>query len=57
MNGNHLIIKNGFLVSSNRIVKKDILINNGAIENIDSEINEPCDNIINPLQFGKKRKQ
>ena len=46
MNDNHLIIKNGFLVSSNGIVKKDILINNGTIENIDSEINEPCDNII-----------
>jgi len=46
MNGNHLIIKNGFLVSSNGIVKKDILINNGTIENIGSQINEPCDNII-----------
>ena len=46
MNNSHLIIKNGFLVSSNEIVKKDILIKNGKIEKIESELNIECDNII-----------
>ena len=37
MNNSHLIIKNGSLVSSNGIIKKDIYIKNGKIEKIESE--------------------
>jgi len=46
MNDNYLIIKNGFLVSSNEIIKKDILIKHGKIEKIESELDIECDNII-----------
>ena len=46
MNKSNTLIKNGFLVSSNGIVKKDIYIKNGKIEKIESNLNIECDNII-----------
>ena len=46
MNNANLIIKNGSLVSSNGIIKKDIYIKNGKIEKIESELNIDCENVI-----------
>ena len=51
MNNSHLIIKNGFLVSSNGIIKKDIYIKNGKIEKIDSNLNIDGANIIDANQL------
>jgi len=51
MNNSHLIIKNGFLVSSNGIIKKDIYIKNGKIEKIDSNLNIDDANIIDADGF------
>ena len=34
-----MILKNGYIILNNELVKKDILINNGLIEKIDDEIN------------------
>ena len=46
MNNTHLIIKNGSLVSSKGIIKKDIYVKNGKIEKIESELNIECENVI-----------
>ena len=46
MNNANLIIKNGSLVSSNGIIKKDIYIKNGKIEKIESELSIDCENVI-----------
>ena len=46
MTSNTLLIKNGLLVSSQKIEKKDILIKNGLIELISENINIECDKII-----------
>ncbi len=46
MNNTNLIIKNGFLVSSNGIIKKDIYIKNGKIEKIEPELSIDCENVI-----------
>ena len=46
MASNTLLIKNGLLVSSQKIEKKDILIKNGLIELISENINIECDKII-----------
>ena len=51
MNNSHLIIKNGFLVSSNGIIKKDIYIKNVKIEKIDSNLNIDDANIIDANQL------
>ena len=51
MNNSHLIIKNGFLVSSNGIIKKDIYIKNGKIEKINSNLNVDGANIIDANQL------
>ena len=43
---NQLLIENGQIVSSNQIVKKDILIENGTIKEIDDKIETNCENKI-----------
>ena len=37
MNNKTILIKNGLIVNSQEITQKDIFINNGQIEKIDSE--------------------
>ena len=46
MNTKKILIKNGLIVSSQKIIKKDILINDGIIESINESINADCDKII-----------
>jgi len=41
-----LLIKNGLIVSSNNIIKKDIYIENGKIIDISSLINIECNKVI-----------
>ena len=46
MNNKTLLIKNGHIVNSQEISKKDIFIKNGKINKIDSNIDLECDRII-----------
>jgi len=46
MNNKTILIKNGLIVNSQEITQKDIFINNGQIEKIDSNIKIECDKII-----------
>tara|TARA_Y100001934_G_scaffold248707_1_gene309526 strand:+ start:866 stop:2182 length:1317 start_codon:yes stop_codon:yes gene_type:complete len=46
MNSKKILIKNGHVVDSQSISKKDILINNGIIESIGENLNVNCDKII-----------
>jgi len=46
MNNKTILIKNGLIVNSQEITQKDIFINNGQIETIDSNIELECDKII-----------
>ena len=41
-----ILIKNGLIVSSDKIVKKDILIKDGLIESISENIHADCDKIV-----------
>ena len=46
MNSKKILIKNGHVVDSQSISKKDILINNSIIESIGENLNVNCDKII-----------
>ena len=46
MNNKTLLIKNGHIVNSQEISKKDIFIKNGKINKIDSNIDLECDRVI-----------
>ncbi len=40
-----ILLKNGFVISHNKLVKKDILIDGELIKQIDDEINQDCETI------------
>ena len=46
MNDKTLLIKNGHIVNSQEISKKDIFVKNGKINKIDSNIDLECDRVI-----------
>ena len=46
MSNHKLLIQNGHIVSSNQVVKKDILVENGTIKEIDDKIETNCENKI-----------
>ena len=53
MQSKSLLIKNGSLVSSSRILKSDIFISNGKITQIDHQLNVDADKIIDVLNSKK----
>ena len=38
-----ILIKNGFIIEDNKLIKKDILIHNEEIIDIEDEINKDCE--------------